>query len=99
MAEVATDTAAVIVNVERGLRRIGEMIAERDVLMDPITDCLRPRPAGLSRAEELPRYIGELVDFAVAAGQQERQDVVGQILNARLQRIRRLKVGMAAVFD
>ena len=99
MAVVAANAARIVVNVERGLGGIGELVAKSDVVMDPAADRLGAGPAGSGVAEELPGDVGQLVDFAVTAGEKKRQRVVRQLFDRMLDGVGNPFVGSAAVFD
>ena len=56
--------------------------------MDEVDDRLHALPAGLERAEALPRLVAELVGQAEAARQDVRDVAVGQVHHRRLGRAR-----------
>ena len=58
---------------ERGLRRAGELVAERDVARAPSRRSPARAPSPAACAEELPAPRPKPVDLAVAAGQEERR--------------------------
>src|SRR5215213_9122192 len=67
--------------------------------MHEIDDGLRSRPARRRAAEQRPGDGRQLVRVAVAAAEQERQHVVGQILNRVLAGVRDDRIGLAGVPD
>ena len=67
--------------------------------MDPGADRLDASPPFGGLAEEVPGDIGELVDLAVATGEEVRQDFAREILDPVLDRVGSLLVGLAAVLD
>ena len=67
--------------------------------MDEVADRLHPRPAGLGGAEEAPGEVEHAVALAEAAGEQEDQRLVGQLLDRVLAGVGDDRVGQAAVAD
>src|SRR5207237_8020494 len=96
---IAADTAGIVGNVEGGLRRIGEVVPKRDVIMHPGADGLDAWPTGRRRAKKLPGDVGEFVDFAITAGQKERERVAREVLDLVLRSVGTLLVGPAAILD
>jgi hypothetical protein len=71
--EVAADALLVVKNVVGGFGGVGESISEGDVIVHPVDDGLHSGPAEGGVAEMFPSESGQLVDFAVSAGEEQRQ--------------------------
>ncbi len=99
MLEVAADAEAFGVDVEGGLGGAGELVAEGDLLVDPFDDGLDASPAGGDVAEEFDGDGGEEVDFAIAAGEEEAEDFVGELVDGDLGDVVGLGVGKAGIVD
>src|SRR3984957_1074211 len=63
---VAADTLALVEHFPRRHGRARVLIAERDMVVNEIADCLDPCPAGRRLLEQLPRNIEKPVGLAVA---------------------------------
>ena len=84
MREIPAHSGLFTQNVMRRLGGSAEAVAKGDVVVHEVADRLHPRPAGLEMPERLPRELSELISVAIAAGGQEGQDFVRQILNRML---------------
>ncbi len=87
MGIIAADTAAFFVTFRCRPVSSRILIAELDTVVHIIADGLCPLPTGLHAAEQGPGKIRQLLGIAIAARQQERQDVVRQIADSPLPRI------------
>jgi len=99
MLEVAADAEAFGVDVEGGLGGAGELVAEGDLLVDPFDDGLDASPAGGDVAEEFDGDGGEEVDFAIAAGEEEAEDFVGELGDGDFAGVGEDGVGESGIFD
>ena len=84
VGEVAADAAAFVERLPGRLGGIGELIAEDDVVVDEVADGLDARPAEGGMFEEIPGDVGEAIGFAIAAAEEENQDLGGQVLDKGL---------------
>ncbi len=89
VGEVPAHAALLAKAVPGGAGGRGVLIAEVQALVNVVADRLHPPPAGRSVAEHRPGHAGEVVGVAVAAAQQIDEDIVGQVLDGNLLRVRR----------
>jgi hypothetical protein len=73
------------------------LIAEGDPIVRVVEDRLQPRPAGRNVAKQRPSQVRQVLSLAVAAGQQEDDHLVGQVLHRVLDGVGRDLVGLARV--
>ena len=86
-------------DIERRFGGTGKLIPERDFGMHPIEDRLHARPSLRRVSEKLPGEARELIDFAVAAREQELNHVRRQPFDGNLRGVHGNRVGIAGVFD
>ena len=99
MLEVAADADAFSVDAERGANGIGELVAEDDLAVNPVTNRLNTLPAFGKAAEEFGGGVRQKIDFAVAAIHQKLQDVLREIFNRNFACTEILLVGQTGIFD
>ena len=91
--EVATDADALGEDIHGGLGGAGGLVVERNLAMDPIADGSGALPAGSVEAEKVLGDAAELVDLAVARGQQKLERFSGKLLHGRLRQAEALQIG------
>ena len=99
MGEIATHAGLLAEHVRRRLVGATELVAESDVAMDKSGDGLHARPSLHSIAEQRPSLLDQVVAVTIPAGQEVGQNVVGQILNGVLARVRHLAIGLRVKLD
>ena len=70
MREIAADADALVEGLERRPRRARQLIVERDVAVDEITDRLDAAPAGRRVLEQIPGDLAQPIGFAISAAEQ-----------------------------
>src|SRR5690606_32935272 len=79
VGEIATHADAFLPGVEGGAGGAGLLVIEAQVFVDVVAHGLHAIPAGADGAEARPGEGAEVVVFAVAAGQEVGEDVVGEV--------------------
>lgn len=97
--EVAAHADPLAVRVEGRARGRRVRMAELEVPVHVVDDCLHPGPAARRAPEERPRGSRQPVALAVPAGEQVREGVVGQNSDGHLGGARSDLVGQPAVRD
>ena len=95
--EIAADAGLLGVGFVRGAGAARVGIRKHDVVVDPVADSLYARPPRLRVAEKIPCDLRKQIGFAVTAGQQEAQRVVGQICHGMLNGIGDGDIGFARI--
>ena len=87
----------------KGLQRraghAGVLVAERDMSVNVVADCLNAPPSRRCLPKEIPRRLGKPIGFAVAAAQEEDKRVLGQVWHGHLLCAGNDDVGQARVVD
>ena len=99
MGVVAADADASRVALGGRAGRAGLLVVEVDVVVDEVADGLHAWPARRGGAKEAPGEVEHAVTFAEAAGEEEDQGLVGQLLYRVLAGIGDYRVGQTAVAD
>src|SRR4029077_20470716 len=79
--EVSTHSGAIVEDVDRGRQGIARAVLELEVVVDPITDGLHPRPARFGLAEALPGRVHHHVREAVPGRQRVVQQLARDLLD------------------
>jgi hypothetical protein len=85
--------------IQRGLGGAGMLIAKGYLGINPTADGPDPGPAWSHIAKQLHCYVGEAIDLAVAAIEQEDEHIVGQLFGRNLAGVVGDWVRQARVFD
>ena len=99
MGEIAADAGRVLVDVDGGGVRGRGAVPERDVAVDEVADRLDAAPAGLRRAEQLPRSVAQHVREAIPARQRVDQRLVGERFDRDLLGLGRIAVELVGDHD
>jgi len=97
--EVAANADALGEDVHSGLGGAGGVVIEGDALMYPVTDGDGALPAMRIGLEEIVGDGAELVDLAVAAGEEELEDVGGKVVDDGLVGVGVDRIGIGAGVD
>jgi hypothetical protein len=96
---IAAHAGAIAERLPRGPAGAGVFVAKSDVLVDVVAHRLDPAPSRRRLAEERPRDVGQPIGLAVAAGQQERQGIVGEVRHGMLVRFDGGPVRLTAIIQ
>src|SRR5450432_230212 len=99
VGEIAADALTFVESLPGGLGGSGELITERDVLVNEVADRLHPPPAERDVGKLVPSELGHLVGLAIAAPQEEDQRLLRQLRDGVLNGRRNDRLPLAAVVD
>ena len=86
MRVVAADADPFVESLRGAAGGAGVLIVEGNMVMHVIADGLHARVAWSRAAEELPGRLRQQIGLAIAAAQQEKESLLGQILHRILPR-------------
>ena len=84
MLKVAAHAHAFSKHIESRLCGPGMLIVERHFIVNPVANGLHAAPAGFDVPKKFKRNVRESIDLAVAAIEQEAENLVRQIAHGRL---------------
>src|SRR3984893_2124594 len=84
MREITADAGPVVKSFQRRPCHARVLVAEREMSMNVVADCLNPAPSSWPLPEEIPRRLGQSIGFAIPAAEQEDKRVLGQIRHGNL---------------
>src|SRR4051812_19936428 len=95
--EITADAALLSECTPRALGRVGVLVPETDMVVHVVTDCLHPSPARRGVAEQRPRSLRQAVRLAVPTPDQVDENIVGQVLDRMLDRVRCNGIGFTGI--
>src|SRR4051794_35484501 len=99
MREITADAGSVVKSFQRRPGHACVLVAERDMSVNVVADCLHAAPSRWRLPKEIPRRIRQPIGFAIPAPEQEDKRFLGQVRHGNLLRLGSDDVGDASIVD
>src|SRR6185312_17473921 len=99
MREITADAGPVIKSFQRCAGHARVLVAEREMSVNVVADCLHTAPSRWRLPKKIPRRLRQPIGFAIPAPEQEDKRLLGQVRHRNLLRLGNDDVGQAGIAD